>query len=62
MVKTWYTRLDPNHMARVGPRGSNGQEILVSLVYDQVKMAAKYSQQDYELDKLLEGLEEEEVF
>ena len=32
MVKSWYTRLDPNHMAWVGPRGSDGQEILVSLV------------------------------
>ena len=41
MVKTRYTKLDPNHMARVGPRGSDGQEIPVSLVYDQVKVAAK---------------------
>ena len=32
MVKTRYTRLDPNHMARVGPWGPNGQEIHVSLV------------------------------
>ena len=31
MVKTWYIGLDPNHMARVGPRGSDGQEILVGL-------------------------------
>src|SRR3954466_229101 len=30
MVKTWYTGVDPNHMARVGPRGSDGQEIPVS--------------------------------
>ena len=59
MVKTRYTRLDPNHMARVGPRGSDGQEILVSLVYDQVKIAAKYSQQDCKLDSLLDGIEEE---
>ena len=44
MVKTRYTKLDPNHMARVGPRGSDGKEVLVSLVYDQVKIAAKYSQ------------------
>ena len=50
MVETRYTGLDPNHMARVGPRGSDGQEIPVSLVYDQVKMAAKYSQQDCELE------------
>ena len=27
MVKTWYTKLDPNHMARVGPLGPNGEEI-----------------------------------
>ena len=59
MVKTRYTKLDPNHMARVGPRGSDGQEILVSLVYDQVKIAAKYSQQDCKLDSLLDGIEEE---
>ena len=62
MVKTQYTKLDPNHMARVGPRGSDGQEIPVSMVCDQVKMAAKYSQQDCKRDNLLEGLEEEEVF
>ena len=40
----------------------DGQEIPVSLVYDQVKVAAKFSQQDCKLDRLLEGLEEEEVF
>ena len=44
MVKTWYTKLDPNHMARVGPVGSNREEIPVSLVYDQVQVAARYSQ------------------
>ena len=44
MVKTQYTKLDPNHMAEVGPAGPDGQEILVSLVYDQVALAAKYSQ------------------
>ena len=47
------------HMARVGPLGSNGEEIPVSLVYDQVEVAAKYSQQDCKLDCLLEGIEEE---
>ena len=36
MVKTRYTKLDPNHMAEVGPAGPDGQEIPVSLVYDQV--------------------------
>ena len=59
MVKTWYTKLDPNHMARVGPRGSDGKEILISLVYDQVEIAAKYSQQDCKLDNLSDGIEEE---
>ena len=59
MVKTRYTKLDPNHMARVGPRGSDGQEIPVSLVYDQVKIAAKFSQQDCKLDSLLDDIEEE---
>ena len=59
MVKTRYTKLDPNHMAEVGPAGPDGQEIPVSLVYDQVALAAKYSQQDCKLDSLLEGIEEE---
>ena len=43
MVKTCYTRLDPNHMARVGPQGPDRKEIPVNLVYDQVMIAAKYS-------------------
>ena len=59
MVKTRYTKLDPNHMARVGPLGSNGEEIPVSLVYAQVEVAAKYSQQDCKLDSLLDGIEQE---
>ena len=59
MVKTWYTRLDPNHMARVGPVRSNGEEIPISLVYDQVQVAAKYSQHDCRLDSLLDGIAEE---
>ena len=59
MVKTRYTKLDPNHMDRVGPLGSNGEEIPVSLVYDQVEVAAKYSHQDCKLDRLLDGVEEE---
>ena len=28
MVKTRYTKADPNHMAEVGPVGPNGKEIL----------------------------------
>ena len=59
MVKTRYAKADPNHMAKVGPIGSDGQEIPVSLVYDQVALAAKYSQQDCKLDRLLDGIEEE---
>ena len=59
MVKTRYTKLDLNHMARVGPLGSDGKEIPVNLVYDQVEVAAKYSQQDSKLYSLLDGIEEE---
>ena len=44
MVNTRYTKLDTDHMAEVGPTGPDGQEIPVSLVYDQVTLAAKYSQ------------------
>ena len=46
-------------MAEVGPVGPDGQEIPVSLVYEQVVLAAKYSQQDCKLDRLLDGIEEE---
>ncbi|XBI75167.1 hypothetical protein VPH35_068571 [Triticum aestivum] len=59
MVKTRYTKADPNHMAEVGPVGHDGKEIPVSLVYGQVELAAKYSQQDCRLDSLLDGIEEE---
>ena len=59
MVKTRFTRSDPNHMAEVGPAGPDGKEIPVSLVYGQVALVAKYSQQDYKLDSLLHGIEEE---
>jgi hypothetical protein len=59
MVKTRYNKLDPNHMAQVGPRGSDRKEVPVSLVYDQVKVAAELSQQDCRLDSLLNGIEEE---
>ena len=59
IVKSRYTKLDPNHMARVRPLGSDGNGIPVNLVYDQVEVAAKYSQQDCKLDSLLDGIEEE---
>ena len=58
-MKTRYTRADPNHMAEVAPMGPDGKDIPVSLVYGQVELAAKYSQQDYKLDRLLDGIEEE---
>ena len=48
-----------NHMARVRPLGSDGKEVPVNLVYDQVAVAAKYSQQDCKLDSLLDSIEEE---
>ena len=32
IVKTRYTKADPNHMAEVGPVGPDGKEIPVSLV------------------------------
>ena len=59
MVKTWYTMADPNHMAEIGPVGADGKEIPVSLIYGQVELAVKYSQQDCKLDNLLDGIEEE---
>ena len=59
MVKTRYKKADPNHMAEVGPVGPDGKEIPVSLVYGQVELAAKFSQQDCKLDNLLDGIEEE---
>ena len=59
MVKTRYTKADLNHMAEVRPVGTDGKEIPVSLVYGQVELAAKYSQQDCRLDSLLDGIEEE---
>ena len=61
MVKTRYTKADPNHMAEVGPMGPDGKEIPVSLVYGQVDLAAKYSKQDCKLDRLLDGIEEEYI-
>ena len=59
MVKTRYTKTDPNHMDEVGPVGPDGKEIPVSLVYGLVALAAMYSQQDCRLDSLLDDIEEE---
>ena len=59
MVKTRYTKADPNHMAEVGPMGPDRKEIPVSLVYGQEELAAKYSHQGCKLEHLLDGIEEE---
>ena len=59
MVKKRYQKADRNHMAEVGPVGSDGKEMPVSLMYGQVELAAKYSQRDCKLDSLLDGIEEE---
>ena len=59
MVKTRYTGLDLNHMARVGPQGPDGKEIPVNFVYDQVMTAVKYTQEDCSLDSLIDGIEKE---
>ena len=59
MVKSCFTKLDPNHMARVGPQGPDGKEIPLNLVYDQVMIAARYSQEDCSLDILIDGIDKE---
>ena len=59
MVKTRFMKSEPNHMAEVGSVGPDGKEIPVSLLYGQVELAAKYSQQDCKLDSLLDGIEED---
>ena len=46
-------------MARVGPQGPDGKEIPVNLVYDQVMITAKYSQEDCRLDSLIDGINKE---
>ena len=59
MVKTQFTKLEPEQMARVGPVGLDGQEIPLSLVYDQVMPAARNSQKDCALDSLIDGIYKE---
>ena len=59
MVKARFTKLDPVHMARVGPMGPNGQEIPLILVYDEVMQAARYSQKDCALEQLIDNFENE---
>jgi hypothetical protein len=59
MVKTRFTKLDPVHMAQVGPVGPDGQEIPLSLVYDEVMQATRYSQKDYALEQLIDNVKNE---
>ena len=59
MVKTRFTKLNPEHMARVGPVGPDGQEVPLHLVYDQVMPAARFSQEDCSLETLIDGLDRE---
>jgi hypothetical protein len=59
MVKTRFTKLDPEHMARVGPVGPNGQEIPLSLVYDEVMSAAHHSQKDCAFEQLIDNVDQE---
>jgi hypothetical protein len=59
MVKTRFTKLEPEHMARVGPAGLDGQEIPLRLVYDRVMPAARYSQEDCALDSIIDNLDKE---
>jgi hypothetical protein len=59
MVKTRFTKLNPEHMARVGPVGPDGQEVPLHLVYDQVMPAARLSQEDCTLDTLIDNLDQQ---
>ena len=59
IVKTRYTGLNPNHKALVGPQGPDRKEFPASLVYDQVMIALKYSQEHYMLDSLIVGTEKD---
>jgi hypothetical protein len=59
MVKACFTKLDPVHMARVGPMGPDGQEIPLSLVYDYVMQAARFSQKYCALEQLIDNVEKE---
>ena len=59
MVKTRFTKLDPNQVAWVGSQGPDGKEIPLNLVYDQVMIDAKYSQEDCRLDSLIDGIDKE---
>ena len=57
MIKTRYTGLNPERMAQVGPVGSDGQEVPLHLVYDQVMAVACLSQEDCSLDTIIDNLD-----
>ena len=59
MVKTRFTKLDPEHLARVRPIGPDGQEIPLHLVYDQVMPVTHLSQQDCRLDAIIDNLDQQ---
>ena len=59
MIKTRFTKLEPKHLARVGPVGPDGQEVPVHLVYDQVMPAARLSQVDCAMETIIDGLDQD---
>ena len=59
MIKTRFTKLEPERLARVGPVGPDGQEVPVHLVYDQVISAARLSQADCTLATIIDGLDQD---
>jgi hypothetical protein len=59
MVRTQFRKLEPEHMARVGRVGSDGQEIPLHLVYDQVMRVTRLSQRDCALDSIIENVDKE---
>jgi hypothetical protein len=60
MVKSHFTQLEPEHMARVGPARPDGQEIPLHLVYNQVMPAARFSQEDRAQDNIIDDLDKEQ--
>ena len=58
MVKTRYTKVKTEHLAEVGPVGADGKDVPRSLVYDDVMATARFSQRDYSLKSLIDGLDE----
>ena len=60
MVKAHITKLNPKHLARVGPVGLDEQEVPLHLVYGQVMLAAQTSQEDYTLDTIIDELDQEQ--